>query len=298
MTKAENPLNSNQIPLDSNQSIFKKCCTYLGIGVKKNRKDRIWEIDFIRGFCIILMLYDHFMFDVGFVFSKAWIATGNETLIAFVNHAKWYWKWDLRLVVQDLVLISFFTICGISCSFSRSNLKRAIVIGICAGLVSLVTYYMNMFISFGVLHMLSVAVFVWWLTTVILKNKNHQIIAAMSLALIVLALDIYFDNADVSPKVDLFFINKNLAIGSITSADYFPLVPYTAFVFLGAGLGPMIYKSRTSKMKSPIIKKATIPITFTGKYAIFFYLFHQILITAILALISFYSLTPGNFVVI
>lgn len=293
-------LFSDEIPVEKAQpkTLFKKICLYLGIGVKKDKKERIWEIDFIRGFCIILMLFDHFMFDVGFVFAKAWIATGTENLIDFVNFARWYWNWDLRLVVHDIVLVCFFGICGISCSFSRSNLKRAIVIGFCAGMISLVTYFLNIFISFGVLHMLSIAVFIYYLVTVIFKSRDSRIVVSMILSFTVFMLDIYLNNATLNNTANLFFIHENLITGSLQSADYFPLIPYTALVFLGAGLGPLIYKTKTSKMKNSLVKKITCPVTFAGKYVIFFYITHQIIISGILALISYCCLTPGNFVII
>ena len=39
-------------------------------------KNRIWELDFIRGICVLLMIWDHFMFNISEIFGEAW-ATAN-----------------------------------------------------------------------------------------------------------------------------------------------------------------------------------------------------------------------------
>ena len=33
-------------------------------------RSRIWELDFLRGLSVILMIWDHLMFDIGFVFGE------------------------------------------------------------------------------------------------------------------------------------------------------------------------------------------------------------------------------------
>ena len=40
----------------------------------KPRRNRIWELDFLRGVCVLLMIFDHFMFDVGDIFGSEWAA--------------------------------------------------------------------------------------------------------------------------------------------------------------------------------------------------------------------------------
>ena len=34
------------------------------------KRERIWELDALRGFCILCVIFIHFMFDLGFFFGK------------------------------------------------------------------------------------------------------------------------------------------------------------------------------------------------------------------------------------
>ena len=40
-------------------------------------RERIWELDFIRGLCVFLMIFDHMMFDLAYVFNDAWFPGGE-----------------------------------------------------------------------------------------------------------------------------------------------------------------------------------------------------------------------------
>lgn len=73
------------------------------------------------------MIFDHFMFDIAGLFDKAWIATGKENIIQIVELAQNYINNStLRTTTQHIVVWIFALLCGISCSFSRSNLKRGV----------------------------------------------------------------------------------------------------------------------------------------------------------------------------
>ena len=90
-------------------------------------RNRIWELDFLRGVCVLLMIFDHFMFDIGDIFGEEWAAVqGTDFFIGLYERALVYAESPLRLVTRDIVVWIFALLCGISCSFSRSNLKRGI----------------------------------------------------------------------------------------------------------------------------------------------------------------------------
>ena len=96
-------------------------------GLAPKSRERIWELDFLRGVCVLLMIFDHFMFDIAGLFDKAWIATGKENIIQIVELAQNYINNStLRTTTQHIVVWIFALLCGISCSFSRSNLKRGV----------------------------------------------------------------------------------------------------------------------------------------------------------------------------
>ena len=125
-------------------------------------KNRIWELDFLRGVCVLLMIFDHFMFDIAEIFGKSWAAEkGTEFFIGLYGRALVYSESPLRLVTQDIVVWVFALLCGISCSFSRNNLKRGIEVAVFALIITIVTTALDMQIKFGILHMFAVAILIW-----------------------------------------------------------------------------------------------------------------------------------------
>ena len=89
------------------------------------KKDRIWELDFIRGICVILMIWDHFMFNIAEIFGDAWVIANpihNGILELAIN----YENGMLREIFHPIIFCLFFLLCGISCNLSRNNLKRGI----------------------------------------------------------------------------------------------------------------------------------------------------------------------------
>lgn len=258
---------------------------------------RIWELDFIRGICVILMCFDHFMFDSGYLFGNAWLKEGNEALSAFVQFARDYWVSALRINARYVVIVCFFIVCGISCSFSRSNFKRSIEIAIGAILVSIVTSLLNTAILFGVLHMLACSVFLWWVISKI--GKNRYVTAALSFIAGVIIMSVSYSlttSPPLSPP-NLPWLHASLVVGQFSSADYFPLMPYAGIVLIGAALGPLLYPNKKSLLPLPYVNTITTPVRWVGRWAIFFYLFHQLIIAGLLALLSYLFLSPGNWII-
>ena len=46
----------------------------------KIKKQRAWEIDFLRGFAIIMVVWDHTLFDLGYIFGDYWMSSGYAGL--------------------------------------------------------------------------------------------------------------------------------------------------------------------------------------------------------------------------
>ena len=41
-------------------------------------KNRIWELDFIRGLCVLLMIFDHVLYDIADIFGRPWYQAAKE----------------------------------------------------------------------------------------------------------------------------------------------------------------------------------------------------------------------------
>ena len=285
-------------------------------------KNRIWELDFIRGLCVLLMIFDHTMYDIADIFGKTWAtkATNTEFFTALWQASRTYYFgstqstfWGvmsngspIRAFVEPLVVIIFAIVCGISCSFSRNNLKRGIELGIFAGLITLVTWLLgeDMMITFGVFQMFTIAILLWCLINAICKKDKIKtamvcgVVGVIMLCINQVLVGIWMnDQHAFTDNSNWFFIGYfMLGVNKIPSADYQPIFPYVAWMLIGASIGPMIYRNKKSLL--PHLGKYDWyePINFWGKHAMVVYILHQVVIAAILGIISYLFITPGDFI--
>ena len=269
---------------------------------------RIWELDFLRGVCVLLMVFDHFMFDIADLFSSAWLATDKASVIQIVRLAQQYINSsELRATTQHIVVWIFAVLCGISCSFSRSNLKRGVQACIIAAIITIVSYYMDTAIKFGILHMFAFSILLWWLIdTICCHNKMITAGVCMFVGMMIITMNEGFmATYHVNPQAfatnnDYYYIGAFMLgeHGNFFSGDYYPIVPTTGYMLVGAALGILLYPKKKSLL--PLLGKYDWykPFAFWGKIAIWVYALHQVVVVVLLAIISFIFITPGNFVVI
>lgn len=276
-------------------------------GIPRDSRDRIWELDFLRGVCVLLMIFDHFMFDIAELFDRAWIATGKESIIQIVHLAQTYINQsELRFTVRDIVVWIFALLCGISCSFSRSNLRRGVQATIIAGIITIVSYYMDVTIKFGVLHMFAFSILLWWLIdTLCCHNKMITSGICLFLGVMIISMnagfmETYDHNMQAFAKDDSMYYIGYFMQGTnyFFSGDYYPIFPNTGYMLVGAGIGILLYPKKKSLL--PHLGKYDWykPFSFWGRIAIWVYALHQVVVVVLLALISFIFITPGDFVVI
>ena len=104
---------------------------------------RIPEIDILRGFAFIMMVFDHFCFDMGFVFRNIYT---NPTLLKICNWCYGYIFSDAKMIINTFLCWAIFMlVSGISSTFSRNNLKRGIRLLIIATIFSIGTYIVTLF---------------------------------------------------------------------------------------------------------------------------------------------------------
>ena len=158
-------------------------------GALGGRRSRIWELDFLRGICVLLMVFDHTMYDIALQFGNTWYAaTDSEFLRELILRAREYWHSDLRYTVQDIVVWLFALLCGISCSFSKNNFKRGVEVALFAGIITVVTTLIETPITFGILHMFAFSILLWVIVDICCGGDKHK----TALVCLVLGLAIIF----------------------------------------------------------------------------------------------------------
>lgn len=284
---------------------------------EKPSKKRIFELDFLRGFSILLMIFDHAMFLAAYTFGMAWFGSrpiAHSSFFADLTiFARWYWTSAPRNIIHPIILFIFFSISGISSYFSRSNLKRGAELGIVAIAYSLISYYLQndlgvsgIFVQFGVLNMLATCVFIVILITgffkLILKDnmkaKYWSSFVFFLFTLTIILMYFLYEPPSSTPKRLFFLFPPGIFFtqAEVSPGDFFPMIPWSSFFFFGAAIGPVLYRKRQSLFKC-LDRAWHRPVSFIGRHSLLIYLAHSVVLTLIFALLSFFLVKKGDWVI-
>lgn len=283
--------------IDNSPTCVNKKSKIKAFPLLKRKKNRIWELDFLRGLCVLLMIWDHFMYNVAFIFGDSWVMT-HPNAVNFLEFAQDYWYGDLRTLFHPIIFCLFFIMCGISCSLSRNNLKRGLQALTISFAITLVTSLFDMPIRFGVIHMLAFAIlFYWIINTISLHNKKlTSLICLISGIVIIIVNNVYTQKPPETLSPQLAFIADFFGGSLYESYDYFPLLPWVGYMLLGASVGEYIYGNKQSLFPKLDKYGWHKPISFWGDKALLVYVLHQPIIIGILSLLSYLFITPGNWI--
>lgn len=267
------------------------------------QRKRIWEVDFLRGFMILFVVWDHFMWDVYFGSTNPY-QTGLFQWLEKVARS-YYSTYGLRALTHDTFVSMFVFTSGVSCAFSNSNGKRAIKMICFAMLLSAVTFAASSIlgadvtVNFNVIHVIAMSVLIWagleWLTSKFKKDWQHNLYGWLMFAIIITVLIVGYQ-AKVKPWTDenriWFFLAEHShtvpGFSEFWGGDYLAFFPDFAWFLVGGFLGKYLYKQKTTLFPK-FNAKWVSPITFCGKYSIwvyfgtqlfmygFFYLFNSVL---------------------
>jgi len=271
---------------------------------------------------MILIVFGHAMYSFAEVLPVIWDVLNVKYFTKMPDLGWDYWEWNFREVVRIFVITAFFVLCGISCTFSRSNLKRGIKTFGVAIAITFVTTTVDRFfnagvtIRFGVIHMLSIAMILYAvidkLGALIQKIKKNNVTLwirrLLPGAVGIIILVIYFAmwgelklsgdrigfNCTVTVNSDNKFGNLLFVLMYVNgakgfySADFFPLLPYVAIVLMGSIFGWIIYHTGAKNYLSRLDGDWNKGVCFVGKHSIIVYLTHQVVIIGVLFIIGIF----------
>lgn len=234
-----------------------------------NKKpERFWEIDFVRGIAIVLMVTLHFFIDR-----------------QFLKMDHYQFNWNLWIFWQKITAALFLILVGVSLTVSRLNavkfspkknlrlfnrfFKRGIMIFSLGLIITLVTkfYLGEGFIIFGVLHFIGIAI-IFSYPFLTLRVWN------IVFGLLVVAVGIYLSNLQFPFP---WLLWAGLMPPNFESFDYFPIFPWFGVVLFGLALGNILYSQNgRSFMLYDLSNFAPIKyLIYLGKNSLVIYLIHQ-----------------------
>lgn len=227
-------------------------------------KNRIWELDALRGLCILGMVAVHGIYDATELFGLLdWSCPP-----AFV-------------LVKDWGGIIFLLLSGVCATLGSRSLRRGIVVLACGFGLTAVTaagFFLglvdgSLVITFGVLHCLGFSMILWGLC----RNLSGTHLTLLGAALAVLG----FLLRDVTVET-VWLIPLGLVPPGFSAADYFPLLPNFGFFLLGAALGRRLYPNKTTRFPG---RKGLLArfLGFCGRHSLTIYLLHQPVLLGVLA---------------
>lgn len=231
------------------------------------QKSRIWELDALRGFCMLCMIVIHLIFDLS--------AFGGLE----IHTPVWY---DL---IQRYGHLFFVLISGICATLASRSFQRGVVVFAAGLLISYVTFFMeyvlgfsSMRIWFGILHMLGVCMMLYPLC----KRFPAWLLFVLGAALVVLG----FWLTTQSVSVPWLFPLGLTAPGFYCGSDYFPILPGFGWFLIGAGLGKTLYRRKRSLL--PRVPSDCLPLRFLrfcGRHSLELYLLHQPVLAGLVMLL-------------
>ena len=245
---------------------------------------RYYEIDFIKGIAVILMVIFHIFYLCKYMGIKSYDPDSPLLhLIARIAHTTFIICMGINL-----------TLCKQKSKknkksnkeYYKSILYRCMTYLVLSFIISYVSYLAfgeNLFIKFGIIHFMTIGVFI----TSIFADKPK---ISMITSILIIIIDLLIELNKLS------FNNFNKYIGFITglnlkfnSLDYFPLIPWIAISLFGVIIGNTLYsnfnrnykelKKISNKIENNSILKL---ISIFGKKSLLIYLFHFPLIYLIL----------------
>jgi uncharacterized membrane protein len=232
-------------------------------------RERIWEIDALRGLLILCVIASHTLFYAANVLG----ALRLPPAVAFV---------------MQYGGMLFVVLSGLSATLGSRSFRRGLLV-FAGGMVLTAGSFIavafgwltgDMVIRFGVLHLLGFAMMVYPLL------RKLPTPALLGLGLGILALGYWWELGNVTVSTRLLF-PLGLRYPGFTSGDYFPIAPQLGWFCLGIVLGRGLYPDR--KTRFPGVDPETPVLRFLrwcGRNSLYIFILHLPLVGAVMMLLA------------
>ncbi len=240
---------------------------------------RLWEVDSLRGFAIVEMVFYHFVWDLSFFgLTQATLVVGP-------------WQWFARSIAT---LFIFTMGVSLTLSYNRERrklghghlfgkyLRRGLMIFGWGMVITVATYFFigRGFVIFGILHLLGLSVV---LAYPFLKANRWVTLAAGSGIILAGIL------VDPLRSDSAWLVWLGIKQTGSYMVDYYPVLPWSGIALLGVFVGHTLYPGGRRTFSLP--DWGGLPplrgLQFLGRHSLLIYLIHQPIIIGIFMALGF-----------
>ena len=234
----------------------------------EQKRERIWELDALRGFCILCVIFVHFMFDLVYFLGKQ---------VDFP---------PLYTFIQQYGGAIFVILSGCCATLGSRSFRRGALVFGCGMLITLVTWGMyrlgmaasDVVVKFGVLHLLGICMMLYPL----LKKLPTAAVGVLAVVFIAAGYVLQGMVFEIKWLFPLGFVYPGF-----TSSDYFPIFPQLGWFLLGILFGRTVYREKKTRL--PGMAQDFFLIRFfrwCGRQSLWIYLLHQPIVYGLIELVS------------
>lgn len=234
------------------------------------KRKRIGSIDTLRGLAVCLMVIHHFLYD----------------LVWLLGAPGWLFSNPVFDFLHYLFAGTFIFLSGVSSRFSRSNVRRGLIVFGIALAMSVVTMLpiVNNPIRFGVLHLLGVCMALFGATQPYIDRIPRRWQWLLFVFLFFLSMWA-IRNVNVGEYAYIIW-PLGWTYPGFHSSDWFPLFPWMFVFLLGTWAGLYVVERSLPKR----VYTFTIPpLASVGRVSLWVYVLHQPVLYGIVMLIKLIS---------
>lgn len=260
------------------------------------KKSRIWELDFLRGLAICLMIFDHFMFDLACLPSIVVNYWESPSAMELGETGYAFFMSDFRNACHYIFASLFLLITGISCTLSSRQTTRVIKLFLMAGILTAATAFVDSVASvgalivFGVIHCMAIASLLYAIIDKAFGKQSDIMLLLFGAAFIIIGICIaWYDMQFVdlpSDAGEAFKVFMRAVVGlDRVGSDHFPLFPCAGVVLVGSYIGKKFYADKRSLL--PRLDGGwNNSFVWIGQRTAYVYLLHQPLVIIIVGIIG------------
>lgn len=233
------------------------------------KKERIWEIDALRGFLILCVILSHTLYYSSNIL-------GLFRIPPLIHYVMQYGG------------ALFVILSGLSSTLGSNGFRRGLFV-FAGGMVLTVGSYAgvllgwlgdDMIIRFGVLHLLGFAMMI----SPLLKKLPGWLLFGFGLAIVIVGYWLESQPALVETRL-LFPLG--LRFPGFTSGDYFPMAPHLGWFCLGIVLGRMLYREKRTRFPGVSTTNPFVHFfCFCGRNSLYIFIIHLPIVGLLMMLIS------------